>query len=247
MDGEPLDVVRLPGLTPYQPMWEVQQQAAAARGRGEIGDTIFLLEHGHVYTNGRRGRREHLLADPASLAGHGASYVEVDRGGDITYHGPGQLVGYPVVDLAGARMGVRVYVRSLEQALRQTVAHFGIEAAAIPGFPGLWVDDAKVAAIGVKVSRGVAYHGFALNVAPDLAWFDRIIPCGLAGRGVTSLAQLLDRPVAVDDVVPVCVRAFADVFGHVPRWRTHRVGERPIDGNRLGWVSCPAMPLPSAR
>ena len=214
-----LDVVHLPGLTPYAPMWERQRSLAAARQRGEIGDLLLLLEHPPVYTNGRRGRREHLLVSEATLATLGASYLEVDRGGDITYHGPGQLVGYPIVDLARAGLGVRAYVRILEEALLQTAAHFGVDAAIIPGFPGLWVGEAKLGAIGVKVSRGVAYHGFALNVDPDLSYFRHIVACGLAGRSVTSLARVRGRPVTVGDVVSVCARAFADRFGVALRWR----------------------------
>lgn len=218
-----LDVIRLPGLTPYQPLWERQRALAAARGRGEIGDLLLLLEHSHVYTNGRRGRREHLLDSEATLAALGASYLEVDRGGDITYHGPGQLVGYPIVDLAQARLGVRAYVRALEQALAQTAAEVGVAASTIPGLPGIWVGEAKLGAIGVKVSRGVTHHGFALNVDPDLSWFQRIVACGLPGRSVTSLAQVLDQPVAVSDVVPICARAFAEAFGAELRWCDRRI------------------------
>jgi lipoate-protein ligase B len=147
------------------------------------------------------------------LARLGASYYEVDRGGDMTYHGPGQLVGYAIVDLAGAQLGVRTYVRNLEQVLIETAARFGVAATTAPGRPGVWVGDAKLGAIGVKVSRGVAYHGFSLNVAPDLSYFRHIVPCGLTGRGVTSLAQVLGRQLTVDEVAPVCARAFADVFG----------------------------------
>lgn len=226
--GEPLPVVWLPGLTPYQPMWDCQQALAAARGRGEIGDRLVFLEHDHIYTNGRRGRSEHLLGNPASLAGLGVSYVEVDRGGDITYHGPGQLIGYPIVDLVRAGMGVRAYVRALEHVLLRTASSFGVKATIVPGYPGLWIGDAKLAAIGVKVSHGVTSHGFALNVDPDLSWFDQIIPCGLAGRGVTSLAALLRHPVTVSDVVPVCGRAFAEVFNRELDWREHLAGEVPL-------------------
>ncbi len=225
----PLQAIWIPGLTPYQPMWEHQQALAAARGRGTIGDRLVFLEHDHIYTNGRRGRRDHLLADPATLAGLEVDYVEVDRGGDITYHGPGQLIGYPIVDLVRARMGVRAYVRALEHVLLRTASWFGVEARAVPGYPGIWIGDAKLAAIGVKVSRGVTSHGFALNVDPDLAWFDQIVACGLAGRGVTSLAALLGHPVAVGDVAPVCGRAFAEVFGRELDWREHVAGEFPLD------------------
>lgn len=218
-DSMSLDVVHLPGLTPYLPMWERQQALAGARGRGEIGDLLILLEHRHVFTNGRRGRREHLLVAEERLPDLGVSYIEVDRGGDITYHGPGQLVGYPIIDLAVAHLGVRAYVRLLEQALLQTAAYFGVEAEIEPGSPGIWVGNAKLGAIGVKVSRGVAWHGFALNVDPDLRWFRHIVACGLEGRSVTSLAQVLGRPVAVSDVAPICARVFASLIGAEVRWR----------------------------
>jgi lipoate-protein ligase B len=213
-----LDVVRVPGVTPYLPMWERQRALAAARGRNEIDDLLLLLEHPPVYTNGRGGRREHLLVDEAALARLGASYVEIDRGGDITYHGPGQLVGYAVVDLDRAGLSARTYVRGIEQALIRTAAHFGVEAEAVPGYTGVWVGDEKLAAIGVKVSRNVTYHGFALNVDPDLSYFGHIIPCGIADRGVTSLARLLGRALAVDEVAPVCAEAFADMIGSDLRW-----------------------------
>ncbi|MDP9366065.1 MAG: lipoyl(octanoyl) transferase LipB [Chloroflexota bacterium] len=213
-----ITAVRLPGLVPYLPMWERQRVLAATRARGEVGDRLLLLEHGHVYTNGRRGDRRHLLVDGAELRSLGAAYHEVDRGGDVTYHGPGQMVGYPIVDLGGIGRGVRDYVRGLEEAIIRGVARFGVEAVAVPGYTGVWVGDEKLAAIGVRVARGVAYHGFALNVDPDLSYFGRIVPCGIPDRGVTSLARLLGRPVAVDDVVPLCAEAFAAVFGLDLRW-----------------------------
>jgi lipoyl(octanoyl) transferase len=214
----PLDVVRLTGLTPYQDLWAQQQALAAARARNEIDDLLFLLEHAHVYTKGRRGRREHLLIEEASLAALGASYIEVDRGGDITYHGPGQLVGYAIIDLNRRGLGVKAYVQGLEQVLIRTAAQFQVKATTVPGYTGIWVGDAKLGAIGVRVSRSVTYHGFAFNVDPDLSYFDHIVPCGIPDRGLTSLGQLLGHRVTVDEVAPVCARAFADVFGVELRW-----------------------------
>jgi lipoyl(octanoyl) transferase len=216
--GEPLVLVRLPGLTPYQPLWKRQQALAAARRQNEIDDLLFLLEHPHIYTNGRRGRREHLLIAEATLAALGAGYIEVDRGGDITYHGPGQLVGYAIVDLTRARLGVRTYVHGLEQVLIRTAAQFDVKATTAAPYTGVWVGDAKLGAIGVKVSRNVTYHGFAFNVDPDLTYFSHIVPCGIPNRGVTSLARLLGRTVSVDEVAPVCARAFAEEFGFDFRW-----------------------------
>ncbi len=213
-----LTVVRLPGLTPYLPMWERQQELAAARARGEIGDVLLLLEHPHVFTNGRRGDRAHLLADEAELVRIGAVYLPVDRGGDITYHGPGQLVGYGIIHLEERRLGVREYVRGLERALIQTAAHFGVAASAVPGYTGVWVGNEKIVAIGVRVARGVAYHGFALNVDPDLSYFSRIVPCGIPDRGVTSLARLTGKALTVDAVAPVCARELAVVLGLPMHW-----------------------------
>lgn len=208
-----LTVTHLPGLVPYIPMWEQQRVLALARAQREIGNQMLLLEHPHVYTIGRGGDRSHLLAHPSTLEQLGASYYRVDRGGDITYHGPGQLVGYPIISLEESGLTVRSYVRGLEAAIIRAVTLVGVTATTIPGYTGVWVGDQKLAAIGVRVSRGVAYHGFALNVAPDLSYFRYIVPCGISDRGVTSLAQLLGRNVSVGELAPICARAFATFFG----------------------------------
>ncbi len=213
-----LTACHLPQPQPYLPLWAWQQQLAAARATGDLGDLLLLLEHEHVYTLGRRGDAAHLLADVATLTRLGATCHRVDRGGDITYHGPGQLVGYPIVRLRGAGRGVRAYVNALETALIEVAAAFGIAATALPGRPGVWVGRQKLAALGITVSRGVAYHGFALNVAPDLAYFARIVPCGIADAGVTSLAALLGRPVTIEEVAPICARAVAAACGLPLRW-----------------------------
>lgn len=213
-----LTACRLPQPQPYLPLWAWQQQLAAARAAGQLGDLLLLLEHEHVYTLGRRGDAAHLLADEAALARLGVACHRVDRGGDITYHGPGQLVGYPIVRLRGAGRSVRAYVSALEAALIEVAATFGIAAVSIPGRSGVWVGRRKLAALGIAVSRGVAYHGFALNVAPDLAHFARIVPCGIADAGVTSLAALLKRAVAVEEVAPICARAIAAACGLQLRW-----------------------------
>jgi lipoate-protein ligase B len=246
LSGEPLDVVRLPGLTPYHPLWKRQQALAAARRQNEIADLLFLLEHPHVYTNGRRGRREHLLISEAALAALGADSIEVDRGGDITYHGPGQLVGYAIVDLIGARLGVRAYVHGLEQVLIRTAAQFDVRATTAAPYTGVWVGDAKLAAIGVKVSRNVTCHGFAFNVDPDLTYFSHIVPCGIPNRGVTSLARLLGRTFTVDEVVPVCARAFAEEFGFDLHWGGEAPAHRDTDA-RYGISATPLSPAACAR
>ncbi len=213
-----LTACHFPQPQPYLPVWAWQQQLAAARAADHVGDLLLLLEHEHVYTLGRRGDAAHLLADAATLTRLGATCHRVDRGGDITYHGPGQLVGHPIVRLRGAGRGVRAYVNALETALIEAVAAFGIAATVLPGRTGMWVGQQKVAALGITVSRGVAYHGFALNVAPDLAYFARIIPCGIADAGVTSLAALLGRTITVEEVAPICARAVAAACSLQLRW-----------------------------
>lgn len=230
--------LHLPGHIPYLPMWECQRALAAARERGEIEDRLFLLEHEHVYTNGRRGNRAHLLANDAALACLGAAYHPIDRGGDITYHGPGQIVGYPIVHLGNASLSVRSYVRGLEEVLIRTAAYFGVKATSIPGYTGVWVGDDKLAAIGVKVSYSVAYHGFALNVATDLTYFDHIVACGIPDRGVTSLERLLGFVVSIEEVAHACARSFAVTFDLDLHWmqspgvtgerRDHDIAAQPL-------------------
>lgn len=231
LNGEgTLTACHLPQRQPYLPVWERQRELAADRAAGRVGDLLLLLEHEHVYTLGRRGDAAHLLADAATLTRLGIACHRVDRGGDITYHGPGQLVGYPIVRLGGAGRGVRAYVDALETALIGVAAAFGIAATAPPGRPGVWVGRQKLAALGITVSRGVAYHGFALNVAPDLAHFARIVPCGLADAGVTSLMALLGRAVTIAEVAPLCARAVAAACGLELRW----VGADVLPGSPCG-------------
>lgn len=171
-------------------------------------DYLLLLEHPHVYTLGKNAHLEHVLVPPASV---GAELVKADRGGDVTYHGPGQLVGYPVITLRSP--DVVKYVRDVEDVLIRTLADFGIDAGRSDGYTGVWVGDEKIAAIGVRVGRGRTRHGFALNVTPDLSMFDHIVPCGISDRGVTSMEQLLSRRVPMSEVVDAVMPHFADVFG----------------------------------
>jgi len=217
-EGGTLIAYRLPAPAPYLPLWDWQREAAAARAADRIRDTLLLLEHDHVYTIGRRGDETNLLVDAETLAALGARCHRIDRGGDITYHGPGQLVGYPIVRLRGAGRAVRQYIGGLEAALVATAGHFGVEAAPVPGRTGVWVGREKLAAIGVTVRHGVAYHGFALNVTTDLTYFRHIVPCGLPDGDVTSLAALLGRAIALDAVVPVCAGAIATALGLRLRW-----------------------------
>ena len=177
------------GRIGYGAALELQQTLVAERKQGAIPDQLLLLEHDHVVTLGRNGHMENLLASDEALERAGISFYPTDRGGDVTYHGPGQLVGYPILDLRAWKRDVGAYVRGVEQAIIDTLADFGISAERIPKLTGVWVDGRKVAAIGVHISRWVTSHGFALNVSTDLSYFHYIVPCGLT-KPVTSMAQL---------------------------------------------------------
>ncbi|HEY2012697.1 MAG TPA: lipoyl(octanoyl) transferase LipB [Bryobacteraceae bacterium] len=182
-------LVRQLGRLDYGRALELQREIVTGRKQGLTGDQLLLLEHGHVITLGRNGHLDNLLADDQVLGRAGISFYPSDRGGDITYHGPGQLVGYPILDLREWKRDVGAYVRAIEQVIIDTVADYGIVAGRIPGLTGVWVDERKIAAIGVHISRWVTSHGFALNVATDLSYFQYIVPCGLT-RPVTSMARL---------------------------------------------------------
>jgi len=219
----PVCEVLQPGPLPYGEAWEWQNQLAEARGRGETPDRLLLLQHPHTYTLGTSGHDENLLLSPDELAQRGIELFRVDRGGDITYHGPGQLVGYPIIQLPRAsdtlRADVIGYVRSLETVIIRTLADYGIMGKTIPGLTGVWVDtpqgEAKVCAIGVRINvRAVTKHGFALNLNTDLSYFDSIIPCGIPDKSVTSLAKLLGPPVDEAEAVERVIRHFGDVFGY---------------------------------
>ncbi|HEU5322280.1 MAG TPA: lipoyl(octanoyl) transferase LipB [Methylomirabilota bacterium] len=205
------------GRMDYEQAWARQRELALRRARGEIDDTLLLLEHPPVYTSGRRNFTERLLVSREAL---GAPLLVVDRGGDITFHGPGQLIAYPITGLGAHPRGVQAYVRGLEETIIRTLAGYGIEASREEGLTGVWVDGEKIAAIGVRVSRPggaaggwVTSHGLALNVSVDLAWFERIIPCGIAGRGVTSMKRLLGRTVPLEQVARRLAGEFGAVFG----------------------------------
>ena len=211
--GRTLDVRRL-GLMPYDEALALQRALVEDRRAGRIGDTLLLAEHPHVLTLGVRGDggRAHILASADVLAARGIDIHETGRGGDITYHGPGQLVGYPILDLKPDRCDVHRYVRDLEEVLIHAVADFGIEAGRVEGLTGVWVGREKLAAIGVRIARWVTSHGFALNVTTDLDYFNLIVPCGIADRGVTSMAALTGRPLKAAEVDGRIVEHFAKVF-----------------------------------
>ena len=209
------------GLADYEDTWSLQRRLVAARKGGAICDVLVLCEHPHVITLGRRGKREHLLASGHLLQQMGVNFIPTDRGGDITYHGPGQIVGYPILNLSEHRRDVGWYVRQLEESLIRTTADFRIQAVRKPGRTGIWIDEqgveSKLGAIGVHLSRWVTSHGFAYNVATDLRYFDLIVPCGIAGKGVTSLERLLHRSVPIREVQSMMVARFGEVFDREPR------------------------------
>ena len=197
-----MDVRRL-GLVPYEEAWALQNRLAGGRRAGIVPDTLILLEHPHTYTIGRSGTRDHVFLSEAEMAARGITCLDVDRGGDVTYHGPGQLVGYPILDL-GPQPDVGRYLRNLEGCLIDVLADFEILAGRLEGYTGVWLGDRKIAAIGVKVSQGVTTHGFALNVSTDLSLFTHILACGIPDKGVTSMAlELGVAPpmAAVEDAI----------------------------------------------
>lgn len=210
--------VRRLGVVPYAPALALQRALVEDRQACRIDDVLLLLEHPHVLTLGVRGDggRSHILAASDALASRGVEVYEAGRGGDITYHGPGQIVGYPIVDLKPDRCDVRRYVRDLEEVLIRTVADYGIDAGRVDGLTGVWVGGEKLAAIGVRIARWVTSHGFAFNVMPDLDYFNLIVPCGIADRGVTSLVRLLGHPLDRREVEARIIARFCEVFDRAP-------------------------------
>jgi lipoyl(octanoyl) transferase len=219
--------VRCLGRIPYQQAWDLQAELAGKIATGEVPPTLLLLEHPHTFTFGRRGQSANLLWSEPDLKQRGIEVYWVDRGGDVTYHGPGQLVGYPLIPLQinGLISAYEAssspipqadytgYLRKLEQVLIHALGEFSVQAETIKNLTGVWVNGAKIAAIGVKVdSHGVTRHGFALNVAPDMTYWDGIIACGLTGHSVTRLASLLPNPPSMQQVIQAVVRAFENLF-----------------------------------
>lgn len=201
------------GLADYSAARDLQRRLHAQVVSDALPDLLLLLEHPHVYTLGRRGQQSHILASEDTLALLGVQTHETDRGGETTYHGPGQLVGYPIINLRRWGGGVRDYVETLERMLIGALAEYGIDAHSEGKPTGVWVDDAKIAAIGVRVSRSVTMHGFALNVCPDLSFFDHIVPCGMPDARVTSMAREMGREVEVSDALPILIKSFGDKLG----------------------------------
>lgn len=212
-ESRSLNVHRL-GRVGYREALELQGRIMEARQERRIPDTLLLLEHPHTLTFGSRQRPEHLLVSPEELAHRGVGLYPTRRGGDITYHGPGQIVGYPIVELKLPGRGVHWYVRGLEEVLIRTLASYGIEGERSPGQTGVWVGREKIAAIGVEVKRWVTRHGFALNVTTDLTYFDLIVPCGIPDKGVTSMERLSGRAPDQVEVEDEILRRFVEVFGY---------------------------------
>jgi len=212
-----LDVRRL-GVVPYADALALQRSLVEDRRARRIGDTLLLLQHPHVLTLGVRGDggRAHILASPDVLATRGIEVYETGRGGDVTYHGPGQIVGYSIIDLNPDRRDVHRYVRDLETVLIRTVAEYGIDGGRFAGLTGVWVGNEKVAAIGVRIARWITSHGFALNVNTNLDNFNLIVPCGIADRGVTSMARVLGRPLVTEEVENRIIEQFGNVFDLTP-------------------------------
>jgi len=194
-------IARKLGRVRYADGLELQAQLVSDRQAGRISDTLLLLEHEPVFTLGRNARSEHVLLPEQVLRARGFDVFETGRGGDVTYHGPGQVVAYPIIDLSPDRRDVHRYVRDLEETMIRTAADYGVQAGRIAGLTGAWVGRDKIGAIGVRIARWVSSHGLALNVSTDLEAFQLIVPCGIQGHGVTSLERVIERPVEVDEVM----------------------------------------------
>lgn len=206
--------VRRLGSVPYADALEMQRSLVEDRRAGRVPDLLLLLQHPPVLTIGVKGDggRSNVLASAEVLAARGVSVHETGRGGDVTYHGPGQIVGYPILDLRPDRCDVHRYVRDLEEVMIRVARRYGIDAGRIAGLTGTWVGAEKLGAIGVRISRWITSHGFAFNVSTDLDDFSLIVPCGIGDKGVTSLEQLLGRPITVEEVEPIVADEFAAVF-----------------------------------
>lgn len=200
------------GVVTYSDGLRMQEQAVERLRAGDGLEQLFLIEHPHVFTLGRGANSNNILASREQLLSHSIEVHETGRGGDVTYHGPGQLVGYPIINLKPDRCDVHRYVRDIEEVLIRTIADFGVTGERIKGLTGVWVGNEKIAAIGVRIARWITSHGFALNVNTDLSYFQMIVPCGITDKGVTSLSRLLGRQMEIQEVAHVAARHFGEVF-----------------------------------
>ena len=205
-----IDILNL-GIKPYKEVWDLQKELVEKRQNGQINDTLILVEHEPVYTLGKNADENHILQhSPQDVKTY-----HIERGGDVTFHGPGQLVGYPILDLHNYNKSISWYMRSLEQLIIDTLAEYGITAERKVGLTGVWVGDEKIAALGVRVTRWVTMHGFALNVTPDLIYYSSIIPCGIFEYGVTSMAKLVTNEITVNSVKRVLTKMFMNQFQNI--------------------------------
>ncbi len=217
--GKKLTVIQL-GRAAYEPVLDVQKQQHRERVEGNVPDRLLFVEHEPVYTLGKAADPDHLVASDRFLRNEGIDVVEVERGGDVTYHGPGQVVGYPVLDLREHRRSISWYMRSLEETIIRTLETFGIESTREEGRPGVWVDQEKICAVGVRIARWVTYHGFALNVDPEMDHFEGIIPCGISDAGVVSMSDLLSPVPDPAEIRRELTSSFRNIFGFdEPHWK----------------------------
>lgn len=200
------------GRQSYNPVWDFQRELQRKRIDQQIPDTLIFVEHDPVYTIGKNGSDLHVIASSTFLQTHGIEVVQVDRGGDVTYHGPGQLVGYPIFDLHQHKQSVSWYMRSLEEVFIEVLKQYNLQGERSEGYTGVWIKDEKITALGVRISRWVTMHGFAFNVSTDLSHFGGIIPCGIFHQGVTSLEKVLGHLVEMEEVKRLVVQAIKDVF-----------------------------------
>lgn len=203
-----------PGMIEYDTAWKLQKHLFEERHSGNINDTLLLLEHPHTYTLGKTADKSNLTCTPQYLSEKGISVFEIDRGGDITYHGPGQIVGYPVINLNEWHADAHLYLRSLEEVIIKTLGEYGLKTGRIEGLTGVWIENRKIAAIGIKISRWITMHGFALNVSTDLNYFGGIIPCGIRDKGVTSLNKELQRDIPAEEVKGKLLENFKHIFSY---------------------------------
>jgi lipoyl(octanoyl) transferase len=213
MKKRKLNLIEL-GVEPYKKIWDYQYQIQNLRILNKISDVLISLEHSNVYTLGKVAKQEHLLVTPQFLHEQKIDLFEIDRGGDITYHGPGQLVGYPIIKLDDLYQDLHRYLRELEEVIILTLKEFNVDASRVPGLTGVWVNDEKIAAIGIKVTRWVTMHGFAFNINTDLSYFEKIIPCGIKDKGVTSLQKILGREVDLNLVKQILTKNFVKIFNY---------------------------------
>lgn len=202
------------GFIDYQNAWDLQKDVFAKRVKDEVADTFFMLEHPHTYTLGKVAEKENLISSEDQLKELGVSVYEIDRGGDITYHGPGQIAGYPIIKLSDWKEDTHEYLRSLEEVMMEVCADYGLKTHRNPKYTGVWIEERKIAAIGIKVSRWTTMHGFAFNVNTDLNYFGGIIPCGIKDKDVTSLKRELGREVPIEEVKQKLADKFKEVFGY---------------------------------